>query len=268
MTDERKTIPGIIQDTQPGAVPEQTNTPTDNIAAAGQTKSASADYYNNLPDSWQTAQDSTENEQDSWQAAQEGADNALANWQATQEHEYNVSEADAHVYEDNASEADVQNVRRGFKYLLLDVLSVLVSAIVIAVILKTFVVDSRIVPTGSMIPTINVGNRVIILKLPYFFGKTPKLQDVVVFTAPAEFESKEDLLKRVIGLPGDTVEVKNNYVYVNGEPLTEEYLNAAPLYDYGKVKVPEGHYFMMGDNRNHSRDSHLWEDPFVPLSDI
>ena len=158
--------------------------------------------------------------------------------------------------------------RRGFKYLLWDVLSVVVSAIIIAAALKLFVVDSRIVPTGSMIPTINAGDRVIILKLPYILGKTPNCQDVVVFAAPEEFGTQEDLLKRVIGTPGDTVEVREGLVYVNGVALDEPYLAEQSIKNFEKVTVPEGCYFMMGDNRNHSRDSTMWNDPFVPFSDI
>lgn len=158
--------------------------------------------------------------------------------------------------------------KRGFKYMLRDVLSVVISAVVIAMVLKTFVVDSRIVPTSSMYPTIEAGDRVIILKFPYYFGGTPSRQDVVVFAAGAEFDSEEDLLKRVIGLPGDTVEVKESKVYVNGEALAETYVSEAPLYDFAAVQVPENCYFMLGDNRNRSRDSHMWVDPFVPFESI
>ena len=156
----------------------------------------------------------------------------------------------------------------GLKYFLKDVLSVVVSAVIIAVVLKGFVVDSRIVPTGSMKPTIIEGDRVIILKLPYFFGTALDRLDVVVFAAGEEFGTDEDLLKRVIGLPGDTVEVKGGLVYVNGIALEEPYISEFSQRDFDIVVVPEGCYFMMGDNRNHSRDSTMWNDPYVPSSAI
>jgi len=158
--------------------------------------------------------------------------------------------------------------RSGFKYLLKDILSVVISAVVIAIVLKTFVLDSRIVPTGSMVPTINEEDRIIMLKFPYYFGNTPARQDVVVLAAGPEFGVKEDLLKRVIGLPGDTVEVTGGKVYVNGTALVEPYLNALPNYEYGPVTVPDHCYFMLGDNRNNSNDSHMWQEPFVPFSSI
>jgi signal peptidase I len=162
-----------------------------------------------------------------------------------------------------------QAEQRGFKYLLKDVLNVVVSAVLIAVLLKSFVIDSRIVPTGSMIPTIHGGDRVIMLELPYFFGKTPVRQDVVVFAAPAEFGVNEDWLKRVIGLPGDTVEVKNGLVYINGEVLNEPYINEPPTYyKLFEDTVPDGCYIMLGDNRNNSLDSHMWDNPYVPFSAI
>jgi len=177
---------------------------------------------------------------------------------------------------DNVEEAEMtvipqqppQKENRGFEYMLRDVLSVVISAVVIAMLLKAFVVDSRIVPTNSMYPTIEGGDRVIMLKFPYYFGFLPERQDVVVFAAGEEFDSEEDLLKRVIGLPGDIVEVKGGNVFVNGEAITEPYIYEPPVYRYDAVTVPEECYFMLGDNRNRSRDSHMWNNPFVPFSDI
>ncbi|MCL1906094.1 MAG: signal peptidase I [Clostridiales bacterium] len=158
--------------------------------------------------------------------------------------------------------------RRVFLHLLRDVLSVVVSAVIIAFVLKTFVVDSRFVPTGSMTPTIYGGDRVVFLKLPYYFGKPPARLDIMVLASGERLISEDDLLKRVIGLPGDTVEIKNGLVYINGEALPEPYLNEQPLYYFEEVTVPQDCCFMLGDNRNHSTDSHLWDDPFVPFSDI
>jgi len=183
--------------------------------------------------------------------------------------EENITAYDeAEAAEEAATPSEPPKEKRGFEYMVRDVLSVVISAVVIAFLLKAFVVDSRIVPTNSMYPTIEGGDRVIMLKFPYYFGFLPERQDVVVFAAPQEFDNEEDLLKRVIGLPGDTVEVKDGKVYVNGTALTEPYLYESPVYDYDAITVPENCYFMLGDNRNRSRDSHMWENPFVPFGDI
>ena len=192
------------------------------------------------------------------------AEREVAEEPQTEKHQIEEPQSEPESIQEEAKPAE----RSSFVHLLRDVLSVIISAVVIAVVLKAFVVDSRFVPTGSMIPTIHDGDRVIFLKLPYYFGKTPARQDVVVFASGDKLISDDDLLKRVIGLPGDTVEVKNGLVYVNDKALTEPYISAPRERDFGKVTVPEGCYFMMGDNRNHSTDSTMWNNPFVPFSDI
>lgn len=149
-----------------------------------------------------------------------------------------------------------------------EALTIIIAALVIAFVLKTFIIDTRLVPTLSMYPTVDANDRLIINKLAFVGSSNPERGDIVIFRPPDELHSKDDLLKRVIGLPGDTLEINAGYVYINGEPLTEEYLAAKPNYQYGPVEVPEDHYFMMGDNRNLSIDSHAWNDPFVPDEDI
>lgn len=149
-----------------------------------------------------------------------------------------------------------------------ELLMIFLLAVVLAVAVKTFLVDTRMIPSGSMLPTIEIGERVLVDKLSHILGKTPERGDIVVFSAPDELNEKSDLIKRVIGLPGETVEIKNGMVYIDGEPLSEDYLNEAPSYTYGPTVVPAGHYFMLGDNRNHSADSHRWHDPFVSFDDI
>ena len=129
---------------------------------------------------------------------------------------------------------------------------------------QNFVVDG-----GSMEPTFHNGEMLIVNKLVYrsfnlaFIGKgewrpfgQPEPGDVIVFRFPQD--PRRDFIKRVIALPGETVEVHAGQVYVNGVARTESYLDKPPAYEYGPVQVPEGQYFVLGDNRNNSYDSHSW----------
>lgn len=138
-----------------------------------------------------------------------------------------------------------------------EILSIVLTALVLALILRTFVVEGRIVPTESMVPTIKVNDRLMVNKFIYRF-KEPERGDIVVFEPPEEIPSEFDFVKRVIGLPGEKVEVKNGHVYINDSQLNEPYLAEAPDYDFGPVVVPENDLFVMGDNRNLSFDSHAW----------
>ncbi len=149
-----------------------------------------------------------------------------------------------------------------------ETLKVFVLALAIAIVLKLFIVDSRVVPTSSMYPTIEEQDRIVLNKLAYLGDSTPQRGDIVVFNPPEELNSPYDLVKRVIGLPGETLEVKDGAVYIDGQALVEDYIFEAPNYTYGPVTIPEDCYFMMGDNRNHSLDSHYWQDPFVHEDEI
>jgi signal peptidase I len=112
-----------------------------------------------------------------------------------------------------------------------------------------FVQNSQVYDV-SMQPTLLAGQRMIILKVGY----TPERGDIVIVKPP--MEQKREYVKRLIGLPGDTIRVKDNTVYLNGIDLDEPYINEKPEYSFGPYTVPEGHYFLLGDNRNHSNDSH------------
>ncbi|MBZ4687540.1 MAG: signal peptidase [Clostridia bacterium] len=134
----------------------------------------------------------------------------------------------------------------------------IVLAIIIALFLKAFIVDSRYVPSASMYPTLQINDRLLVNKLAYRFSE-PERGDIVIFTPPPVVDSKYDYVKRIIGLPGEVVEIKNGKVYINGNPLEEDYIAENPNYHFGPAKIPPGHLLVLGDNRNKSFDGHLWK---------
>jgi signal peptidase I len=117
-------------------------------------------------------------------------------------------------------------------------------------------IQTCIVSSSSMEPDLTVGQRLIVNKVSYNFN-IPKRGDIIVFRPPPN-PTAIPYIKRVIGLPGEVVEIKNGAVYINGAPLTEPYIKEAPAYHMAPVKVMEDNYFVMGDNRNDSNDSHVW----------
>jgi signal peptidase I len=115
----------------------------------------------------------------------------------------------------------------------------------------------------SSVPNIMPGDRIIAVKASYWFSN-PSRGDIIVCHSPVQ--KGEDLIKRVIGLPGEKVEVKDNQVYINDVPLVEPYISKPASYTMDPVTVPKGTYFILGDNRNVSEDSHLgW---FLPRSNV
>lgn len=137
-----------------------------------------------------------------------------------------------------------------------EVVTTVALAFVLALVIRACAVEAREIPSGSMLPTIHEGDRLLVNKIVYHL-REPERGEIIVFDPPVP--SEYDFVKRVIGLPGDTVEVKNGKVYVNGVVLEETYISEPPDYDYGPVRVPEDALFVMGDNRNSSYDSHMWE---------
>ncbi len=143
--------------------------------------------------------------------------------------------------------------RSGFFRFLVDVLETLVLSVVLFVGINA--VSARIRVDGeSMVPTLVSGEYVIVSRLSYRLG-TPQRGDIIVFHFPRD--PKEEYIKRVIGLPGDTVEVKSGQVYINGQLLEENYLDVRINYT-GSWRVPADQLFVLGDNRNNSSDSHDW----------
>lgn len=138
----------------------------------------------------------------------------------------------------------------------------LVLTVGIAMVLRTFVVEPFVVPSGSMRPTILEGDHLLGTKFHYRFWP-PKRGDVVVFRPPPEAlrltdSHVERYVKRVIAVAGDEVEVRRGQVLVNGKALDEPYVAEPPHYVARTMTVPPGHLFVLGDNRNESLDSHRW----------
>lgn len=138
-------------------------------------------------------------------------------------------------------------------------------AFILALVLRATIVEGREIPSGSMRPTIDEGDRVLVNKVVYHL-REPERGEIIVFEPPVP--SEYDFVKRVIGLPGDVVEVKNEKVYINGTALKEDYIKEAPEYNYGPVTVPEDGLFVMGDNRNSSYDSHQWEGAWLKIDKV
>jgi signal peptidase I len=125
--------------------------------------------------------------------------------------------------------------------------------VVVFVVLWFTAIQTYEVFQTSMEPNFHEGERVIVFRPAYWIGQ-PQRGDVVVLKAPVE--SDGDYIKRVIGVPGDTVEIIQGAVYVNGVKLNEPYVKRSFTYSYGKTVVPAGEYFVLGDNRDVSNDSH------------
>lgn len=159
----------------------------------------------------------------------------------------------------------------------------IVIAVILAMFIRTFIVQAFKIPSGSMKDTLLIGDHILVNKFIYgvklpFIDKTiipvkdPKSGDIIVFRFPEEPE--KDFIKRAIAVAGDTVEVRGKKVFVNGERFEDLYgvfkdphiINGSPRDFFGPVKVPEGHVFVMGDNRDHSYDSRFWG--FVKLKSV
>ena len=149
--------------------------------------------------------------------------------------------------------------------------AVVVVAVLVSLLIRTYVFQTFFIPSGSMEPTLQLGDRIVVSKLSVEFG-TIHIGDILVFRAPPAVRTQcgddvADLVKRVIGLPGDHLTSKGNTIYVNGSPLKQPWSHYEPIgRAIGKVTVPKNHYFMMGDNESDSCDSRFWGT--VPRSSI
>jgi signal peptidase I len=147
----------------------------------------------------------------------------------------------------------------------------IVSALLIALLIKTFLFQAFYIPSESMVPTLETHDRVLVNKLSYHMHPVHR-GDIIVFKAPEHVDpSVKDLVKRVIGLPGETVEGRSDgHVYINGHLLNEPWLPKGVRTDPGfaPIQVPPNSYWVMGDNRPNSRDSRYFPDHFIKKKDI
>lgn len=180
-----------------------------------------------------------------------------------------TQEFDVHSIEGQPSASLKQSpvpARAAVKHLS-DCAILVVVALVLALLLKTYVVQAFFIPSGSMLPTLEIGDRLLVSKVGYRFGDVSR-GDIVVFHKPDPFHNISDLIKRVIAVGGDTFELKEGYVYINGELLDEPYIrNRGTTFPKEQIQgcnneatamlceVPAGMLLVLGDNREASRDS-------------
>lgn len=148
-------------------------------------------------------------------------------------------------------------------------------AILLAIVIRTFVVQAFKIPSGSMLPTLQVGDHLLVSKFIYGIKvpmvgtklipiKTPQRNDVIVFKYPQD--NSIDYIKRVIGLPGENLKIINKQVYINGTPIEDPHAHymselimpGSPRDNLSTIAIPEGKFFVMGDNRDNSHDSRFW----------
>ena len=155
----------------------------------------------------------------------------------------------------------------------LETIETIFIALILSVFIRATVAEARFIPSESMVPTLLINDRLVVEKVSNYAGKIQR-GEILVFYPPFGGDLSDTLtarslrwlgftknvayIKRVIGLPGETVEVRNQTVYINGKGLQEEYIKEKPMYEYGPTKLKENELFMMGDNRNNSMDSHVW----------
>lgn len=128
--------------------------------------------------------------------------------------------------------------------------------------------EIRFIPSSSMYPTLRVGDRIIVEKASYYL-RSPAINDIVTFwdpTQPPGDTEKNVFIKRIVAKAEDFVQVKNGFLYVNGIPQKEDFIAEPPSYTSDLARVPKGHVYVLGDNRNHSYDSHFWGP--LPIKNI
>lgn len=157
--------------------------------------------------------------------------------------------------------------KRSFKREVFSWIACIVVTILLTEFILNFVIINANIPSGSMENTIMTNDKLIALRTSYWFND-PKRGDIIIFKYPDD--ESQLFIKRLIGLPGDTVEIRNGKVFINGveDEEANSHVPETPTGNYGPYVVPEGSYFMLGDNREHSKDSRFWQNTFVTYDEI
>lgn len=153
-----------------------------------------------------------------------------------------------------------------FKRVTVEYLDSIIIAGIAALFIIHFLFRTFYIPSGSMLPTLQVKDYILVNEFVYRV-KEPQRGDIIVFTPPPEANAGDkEFIKRVIGLSGETISVKDGEVFIDGEPLNEPYIHFPPDYYYPPRIIPDGTLFVMGDNRPSSMDSHVWG--FLPKKNV
>ncbi|MEE0954791.1 MAG: signal peptidase I [Eubacterium sp.] len=182
-----------------------------------------------------------------------------------------MSETDKRKDSNSRKEKSGREEKSGFAHELLEYVKLIVIVLAVVIGLEQFVIVNARIPSASMEPTIMTGDHIFGNRLAYK-TKDPERFDIVIFKYPDD-ESRL-FIKRVIGLPGDTIDIRDGDVYINGSetPLPDDYCAQADSTDSGyltfPITVPENCYFMLGDNRLYSKDSRYWNNTFVEKDKI
>jgi len=149
---------------------------------------------------------------------------------------------------------------------LFDWAETIIVALLLALAIRAFFLQVFWIPSGSMEPTLDIGDRIVVDKVSYYF-RDPARMEIVVFRQVASFDgSKKDLIKRLVGLPGETLEIKEGIIYINGKALEEKHTMNPDFSNFGPVEIPPDAYFVMGDNRPASADSRYFG--FLPRRNL
>jgi signal peptidase I len=188
-----------------------------------------------------------------------------------------VSKARTTVAKKNNDAGDSRVSVRPAKSVVREYAEAIILAVILALFIRTFVVQAFKIPSGSMLPTLQIGDHILVVKSIYGVRlpvlnkvvipvKDPKRGDVIVFIYPVDPD--KDFIKRVVATAGDTVEIREKKLYINGEPADDEHavydeletsaLLVKPRDDFGPIVVPKDKVFVLGDNRDHSYDSRFW----------